>query len=207
LLPVLWSSLATLLCLASTATLHADTLYLSGVVTQATEDGTGPAVNNPSLNGILDGALYTAALSFEGSITSPGTYDLSGSNFLFSVAADGASESNFNTISLTIAQAGLSDQVTLHACLTTGSGCNQGNELDLRFVIPSTTLNSQNVTAVGIPGLVPLDLLEDDGVTDIQGSISSYSYSQTPEPAASALVGAGLIAVSFIRKSSRNSTN
>jgi hypothetical protein len=197
------------LCIASTATLHASTLFIGGGITQSTQDGTGPAGNNPSLNGILDVAIYSVDLNFTGAISSPGTYDLTGSSLLFSVTADGAEESNFSSVGLTVAQSGASDRLTLHACLSTGSGCNQGNELDLRFTIPSASLNDQNVTAQGIAGLVPLDLLEDDGVTDIQGSVTSYSYSQTPEPAPTALVGAGLIAVSLIRRkrrmSSRNS--
>ena len=183
--------------LASTATLYADTLFIGGTINQATQDGTGPAGNNPSLNSILDGALYSVELSFAGSIASPGTYDLSGSNLLFT--ANAASESSFDSVSLTVAQTGTSDQLTLFACLTTGSGCNQGNELDLSLMIPAASLNSQNVVAQAIPNLPPLDLLEDDGVTDIQGSVTSYSYSQTPEPAVTALVGAGLIAVGLIR--------
>jgi hypothetical protein len=67
------------------------------------------------------------------------------------------------------------------ACLTTGSGCPLGNQLDANFSIVAGGLNSQNVAATGM-GLAPLDLLEDDGVTDIHGSVTSYSQTAVPEP-------------------------
>jgi hypothetical protein len=48
-------------------------------------------------------------------------------------------------------------------------------------------LTSQNVTAIGLDQPHPLDLLEDDGVTDIQGSITGYS--NVPEPSLAGLLG------------------
>lgn len=112
----------------------------------------------------------------------------------------GAVESAFDSVSLTITQSGVSDQISLFACLSTGSGCNQGNELGLSFMIPAASLNNQNVAALGIPNLLPFDLLEDDGVTDIQGSIANYSYTQTspvPEPASCVFAALGLVAVAL----------
>jgi hypothetical protein len=56
------------------------------------------------------------------------------------------------------------------------------------FAIPIAGLNAQNVSAQTVPGVLPLDLLEDDGVTDIHGSVSTYSYTGSgtgtvvPEP-------------------------
>ena len=202
----------TSLCLAWAAPVRADTLIISGIINQSTQDGTGPAENNPDLNNILDGDVYTFDLSFTGSITAPGTYDLTGSQLLFNVGASGAAEKNFDSISLTVAQSGGFDSLSILACLTTGSGCNQGNEIDLNFSILAVDLNSQNVTANAIPGLLPLDLLEDDGVTDIHGSATSYSYtpggtSSVPEPSSVILIGSGLLALVVSLKQARQRFN
>jgi len=190
-----------LLCAAGLTSLRADTVTIAGTINQSIQDGTGPAVNNPSLNNIPDGASYTVNLSFAGSITAPGTYNLSGLSLLFSVASAGAVESNFNSASVTVAPSGGFDQISILGCLTTGSACNQGNELDLNFVILSANLNSQNVAAQGISGILPLGLLEDDGVTDIHGLVTNYSYtsaSPVPEPAGTVFVTSGLMAVGLI---------
>jgi hypothetical protein len=202
-------SVALLFCTALAATLHADTITIGGVINQSTRDGTGPAVNNPSLNDIPDGAFYTSNLSFTESIQSPGTYDLTGSILFFNVGSVGAAENNFNSVILTVALSGPFDQVSILACLTTGSACNQGNELDLDFMIPAANLNDQNVVAQGILNLLPLDLLEDDGVTDIHGSITNYSYtagSSAPEPSAFVLAVAGLLIMilNLIKRDSKN---
>ncbi len=192
------SSTAFLLCVVCTPAVRADTLTVAGLITQSTQDGTGPAVNNPSFNNIADGASYLAGLSFRGSIHSTGTFDLTGSAFSFSVGAASALESSFESISLTVAPFGGLDQVSILACLTTGSACNQGNELELDFTIASVDFNNQNVVAQGVLNLLPLDLLEDDGVTDIHGSVANYSYisdSRVPEPSAPALAALGLVAI------------
>jgi len=191
-----------LIFVSCAARLHADTLTVGGVINQSIQDGTGPAVNNPSLNNILDGAFYTVNLGFAESITSPGTYDLTGLNLRFEVVTDSAIENSFDSVSLTVAQSGSFDQISILACLTTGSGCNQGNELDLDFMIPSANLNSENVVAQGIPNLLPLDLLEDDGITDIHASVTSYSYTPSaaavvPEPSASVMLLSGLTLVAL----------
>lgn len=67
-----------LLCMAWATPLHADVIVIGGAINQSTEDGAGPAENNPSLNNIKDGELYIFSLDFTGSITAPGTYDRSG---------------------------------------------------------------------------------------------------------------------------------
>src|SRR5450432_344236 len=88
------------LSMAGVTPLRADTITIRGLIDQSIPDGTGPAVNNPGLNGILDGDSYTASVSFTGSISAPGTYDLAGLRLLLSFPAAGAAESGFTTASL-----------------------------------------------------------------------------------------------------------
>ena len=174
----------------------AATITFGGNITQSTPDGTGPAVNNISLNNILDTQPYVVTLVFPGSIGTPGTYDLTGSSVTFSAPAAPSSETSFASVKLTItANAGF-DQFSLLACLNTGSGCGVGNQLDANFSILATMLNSQNAAAIGSDPPHPLDLLEDDGTTDIQASITRYSYtgpaSAVPEPSSGLLLGGAL---------------
>lgn len=61
-------------------------------------DGTGPVVNNLTLNDILDGDAYSVNLTFSGSITSTGTYPLAGATLTFSDPTAPASESQLPTI-------------------------------------------------------------------------------------------------------------
>lgn len=195
-----------LVFLACASSLCADTITLAGTINQSIQDGTGPAINNPSLNLIQDASQYIIALEFTGSITAPGTYDLTGSTLVFAVASDRALEHHFDFVNLTVMQSGALDQVSIFGCLESGSGCNQGNELDLSFAILSADLNRQGVAAQGTPGLVPLDLLEDDGVTDIHGSIANYSYTSVdpvPEPLSAELLGICLIAAGLIGRKNR----
>lgn len=62
------------------------------------------------------------------------------------------------------------------------------------------------VTVVGSPSdsaACPLDLLEDDGVTDIHGSIDQYSYkgvNTVPEPSPVPLLSCVMAALGLIRK-------
>ena len=42
----------------------ADTITFGGAIAQSTQDGTGPAANNPDLNNIEDGDLYVVTLDF-----------------------------------------------------------------------------------------------------------------------------------------------
>lgn len=187
--------------------LHADTITIGGIINQSTQDGTGPATSNAGLNSIMDGDDFSVSLNFARSISSAGTFDLTGSKVLFSVPAANATEDSFDAISLTVANSGTSAQFSLLACLA-GAACNQGNELDLNFTIPFANLNSLNVTAQGIPNLLPLDLLEDDGITDIHGSIGTYSYappSAVPEPSELAMLVSG--AVTLVLRFASNAGN
>src|SRR5207244_13233092 len=100
--------------LAVTVGLHVTrgaTITFGGNIIQSTQDGTGPAVNNPSLNNIQDLMPYTVTLGFAGSITAPGTYDLTG--LTFSVPAAPAMETSFGFISLTITTTAGFDDLSL----------------------------------------------------------------------------------------------
>jgi hypothetical protein len=186
-----------MLAIGFSAVASADQIAFSGNIIQSTQDGTGPAVNNPSLNNIGDLQAYSVTLIFAGSITTPGNSNLTGSLLTFSDPAAPASEMSFGSISLTItANAGF-DEFSVLACLTAGSGCAAGNQLDANFKIPATMLNSHNVPAIGLDQPHPLDLLEDDGITDIQGSITTYTgpASAVPEPSSAMLLGYVLTAL------------
>src|ERR1035441_882118 len=107
-------------------------------------------------------------------------------------------ETSFDAISLTISADGIYDNFSLLGCLTTGSGCAFGNQLDANFKILATDLTSAGAGAIGLDQPHPLDLLEDDGITDIQGSISSYSNT-VPEPDLAAEVGCVLAGLAAAR--------
>jgi hypothetical protein len=179
-----------LLLLFSAHPAVAGMISVGGSITQSTPDGTGPAANNPSLNNIVDLQDYLVTMTFSDAINGPGTYDLTGSTLIFSVPAAPATESDFAGISLTIIPNGTDFDFSLLACLTTGTDCLLGNQLDLNFRIPAANLFSFNVAAIGLDPPHPLDLLEDDGTTDIHGSITTYAF--VPEPPSLLLVGAGL---------------
>jgi hypothetical protein len=144
----------------------AGTITLTGAITQSTPDGTGPASNNPSLNNIVDGELFTITLTFPGTLSGAGSYAVTPS---FSVPAAPATESDFGASTLTVTANGGRYDFSLLACLTTGGGCSSGDELTANFQIAAASLNGQNVAATGLDQPHPMDLLEDDGTTDIQG--------------------------------------
>lgn len=176
----IYAWLLTRICLAGTIT-------FSGTITQSVLDGTGPALNNPGLNNILDSDPYIVTIEFAGSITAPSLvpYDLTGASLSFQDSAHPAIETAFDSISLTVSAAGLFDQVSLLACLTSGGGCSFGNQLTANLQVPAAMLNSQNLQATGLDQPHPLDLLEDDGTTDIHGTILSWTNTalvDAPEP-------------------------
>jgi len=195
-------ALASLTICIGVAPALAGTITISGQITQSTSHNTGPAVNNPSLNNTQDSQSYTLLLTFPGSITSPGLYTLPGASLLFSVPAAPSTESSFGAISLSIAANGPDDDISILGCLTTGSDCFSGNQLTANFRIPAADLNSLNVPATELDQPHPLDLLEDDGLTDIHGSIATYSYAPAttvPEPAAAGPFACGLAILAAIK--------
>jgi len=195
------SIFSTIVCgVVLTCAARGGTIVFSGAITQSTSDGTGPAFSNLSLNKIQDLDAYTVTLVFPGTITVPGTYGLAGASLTFDDPAAPATETSLGSISLTINESAGLDQFSLLACLTSGGGCAAGNQLEASFEIPAALLNSLNVAATGLDQPHPLDLLEDDGVTDIHGSITTYSgpASAVPEPSPTAVLAclsAGLAAV------------
>ena len=164
---------AAIILLGSAPAAFPGTIAVSGTITQSTEDGTGPAINNPGLNTINDGDSFSVQLFFLGEITSPGTYPLSDNTLAFYSGA--ASETAFAVVSVAVVPSGDQDEFYLLGCLTTGADCFQGNQLTLAFLIPAGDLNSIS-PVTPIQGLLGMDLLEDDGTTDIQGALSNYSY-------------------------------
>ncbi len=142
---------------------------------------------------IADGDGYAVTLNFTGPLAFPGAFNpLAGATLLFTDTSTGTAESSFTSVFLTTAidsgNPSLMD-FSLLGCLSTGSACNVGNQLSMNFTVALAGLNSSNVTAQPIFGLTPsLDLLEDDGPTDIQGSVTTYgganvtTASAVPEP-------------------------
>jgi hypothetical protein len=205
----------------ASVSLHASeaTIVVGGTITQSDAQGTGPAVNNLSLNNISYGDTYSVTINLAGTITpsaSPVTYDLTGAAFTDTTPGVTASETNFdlsNTLTgLTVTPAGGGfDVVSLLVCLTTGiDSCSANdNQLALYFTIPASSLNGTSVGDLSVPSITPMDLLEDDGTTDIHGTVTSYSYQTvgvTPEPASFVLCGSGLLALAIMglmRKQSR----
>lgn len=205
--------LAVLICGA--VPVYADTITVSGAITQSTADGTGPAANNTSLNSINDSDSYSVSLNFVGSISTPGTYNqaskLTGATLVFSDPTAPSTETAFDNANSTlkITQSAGVDTFNWLGCLTTGVfGCTGGNQLDLIFTIPAAGLNSQNVPAGAVFGQKPFELLEDDGVTDIQGTVTTYSYTPTasaaPEPGTFTLLASGLASLAALRRRFRS---
>ena len=75
--------IAILTAFALSSQLIADTITFGGEITQSTADGTGPAVNNPALNNIVDGDNFLVTLTFTGSVTAPGTYPFPDATLVF----------------------------------------------------------------------------------------------------------------------------
>lgn len=178
----------------------ADTITFSGAITQSTQDGTGPATNNPALNAINDGDHYTVTLNFTGSVPGPGSYNpLPNASVVFS---DGSiTETAFTSAYLTVAPDADPSRydVSFLACLSTGSGCFVGNSLSANFSVLASAFGSPSESAAPISGLFPPgDLLEDDGTTDIQATVTTFSNpggTSVPEPstAVGLLLGLGLL--------------
>ncbi len=172
---------------------------MSGTVTQSTVDGTGPAVHTPALNDIVDGQSVQVTLASATPINAPGFYDLTGSSLIFSVPG-AASEGNFGAISLSLTQVGGTLDFSVYGSVA-DADCSIGNALSASFSIPAGSLGGMNVAATGLDEPHPFELLEDDGVTDLHGSISMYSNTAlvtTPEPASGVLVAVALLGTAAV---------
>jgi hypothetical protein len=182
----------------ASVSLRADaTIVIEGTIYQPNSNP--PAAYNPSLDSIALGDLYSITLNFTGSITGPGTYTNFTSEVFTDLTNPVATESSFISQSLTISSSGGTDTFSGLACLPTD--CLLGNQLALNFIIPAGSLNGTSVAASSVPLLIPMDLLEDGGLTDIQGNVTSYSYQSvgvTPEPVSFVLCGSGLLALGLV---------
>lgn len=190
-------------CAASTQA-YASSFTLSGLITQSTADGTGPAVRNPSLNNVLSLQPYSLTLDSATAITGPGLYNLTGSSLIFSVPLAGATESGFGAITLSVITSGSAYNFSLLACLE-GADCLASNQLTANFQIAAAMLGGTGVMATGLDQPHPLNLLEDDGTTDLQGSITTYSATGipstvTPEPDSFLLLAFGLSATGVLAR-------
>lgn len=199
------SSKIALLLLGIAKLALAGTITFSGPITQSTADGTGPAVNNPNLNNIMDGDTYIVTVNFPGSISAPGLYNDPSNTLGFLDTTASVSENAFTSASVSVTADGSFFDISVVGCLSSGSGCGAGNELTSIFQIANTDLNSASASAHFITGLFPpTDLFEDDGVTDIQGDVSSFSntggVSATPEPGSIGLIGIGLGALAIVSR-------
>jgi hypothetical protein len=178
-------SCALLACALCGLTARGDMILITGTVTQDLADSGETAIDNPALNQINDGDSFTVALGFAGSASDSG---LTGtSSVLFTDNTASVSENGFISGVMDVSLDSGEDQLSVLACLLDPVSCTQGNQLDLNFQIAAAGFNQSGVTAQFIPGLTPaLDLLEDGGNTEIQGSITGYSYiastSAVPEP-------------------------
>lgn len=195
--------LSSLLLLSLLPASASASIIISGSITQSTADGTGPATNNPSLNNINDGQAFSITLANATPITGPGFYTFTGSPLTFSVPSAPAAESLFSTITLNVASSGSFDDFSLFACLA-GFDCSVGNSLSASFRIPAASIGALNVAAIGLDPPHPFELLEDDGITDLHGSISLYSNTSpgtttptttTPEPPSAVLTALPLLGI------------
>jgi hypothetical protein len=180
-------------------------ITLTGTITQSTADLGTTAAANSALNNIQDGDAYSVVLNFAGTIASPGTFPLT--SIVLTDLTSPVTESAFISGSLTLSESSGVDTFSVLGCLIDSATCLLGNQLTLNLQIPSSSLTQSGVSAQGVPGITPsMDLLEDDGATDIQGTIASYSQptgsSAVPEPSTAMLMvlGAGFLVGTAVRR-------
>ena len=203
----LFRTFALLACVLCGLTARADMILITGTVTQDLADSGETAIENPALDQINDGDAFTVRLDFAGSANDAGLTDTS--SVLFTDTTASVSENGFISGVMDVSLASGEDQFSVLACLLDPVSCTEGNQLDLNFQILATAFNQSGVAAQFIPGLTPaLDLLEDGGNTEIQGSISGYSYVATttaaPEPSSLMFVGGAIACLSLLKRGRHN---
>lgn len=177
-------ALACLLVFAIGAT--ADTITLSGSLFSVS---LGPAAFNPSLNGAQFGDQFIVQFTVTPPLASPGVYAITSASFTDLTAS--ATETGIDTGTLNISASGSDFVFSGFACVQAGN-CSTGNELDLNFSVPQSLLLSAASTT-SVPGLKDFELLEDDGATDLIGSLTSYQT--VPEPSSALLLFSGITAI------------
>ncbi len=180
-------------------------ITLGGTVTQSPQDGGATAVANPALNNVVDADAFTIQLSFAGPIGGPGAIPLTSVSFVDTTVS--AYELGFISGTAVITTAGSMSQFAVVGCLISASSCLTGNQLALNFQVPTSSLTGSNISAQPIPALLAVDLLEDDGATEIQGTLSNYSYTgttSTPEPSTLTMIAIGAGCLLLSRRRSGN---
>jgi hypothetical protein len=166
----------------------ADTITLSGSLFSVS---LGPSIFNPSLNSAQFGDEFMLQFTVVPSLAGPGVYSMTGASFTDVTAS--ASETAIQSGTLSVSAAGSDLVFSGFACVQSGS-CSTGNELDLNFSIPQSLLIS-SASTMSVFGLKDFELLEDDGATDLIGSLTRYQA--IPEPSSALLIVSGIIA-SFV---------
>lgn len=196
-----------LACLVSIAALVAvvpcgGAITFTGAITQGIAELGGAPVANPTLASVTIGDPFTVTLSLPVSPGDSGTYPLAA--ILFTDTLQNVSESAFISGTLIITTDGTTDYLTVLACLIDSVSCAAGNQLALNLTIPFGKTTAAGVSAGAVPGLLPLDLLEDNGLTDIHGAITTYAFSApaaaTPEPATALLAALALGGLAALNK-------
>jgi hypothetical protein len=133
--------------------------------------------------GVLRWGCFLASFAVLGDVPPAMPDSISFGGLITQSAPDGSGQNGIACF--TMAVDGAFDDISLLDRVTTGSGCTVGNEPGANLRIPAANLNSENVAGQANFALTPLDLLEDDSVTDIHSSVNTYSYTGTasvPEP-------------------------
>jgi hypothetical protein len=175
---------------------YADTITITGTLTQVSKIGLLPASPILRASPVSEGDPYTLSLVFESSFSDPGDYLFNNASLQLTAGTGFQFESEFDSIALTITPSGQDDMFSMFGCSTSSSPCLDGHRLDLDFTLPAQMINGQTLQVGTIDELAQFDLLVKDAPpTDYIGTVESYTYSSAPEPASIALSLAGVLAL------------